>query len=257
MNELRGMHVLVTRPHPAGRQLCALIERHGGAALIFPTIAFESVPASISTLSSPDWFIFSSPQAVVEGVPVIQRAGLDCSHISFAAVGEGTANRLAAALPVHPIYPETTWDSEGLLALPALQDVQNKQIVLVRGEGGRDLLETTLLARGAKVSSLIVYRRVMPKVDVGPVAQLFQSHAIQVVVVTSGDGLRYFKQLLEPVAWEAVRAVPLIVVNDRGKKLAEDLGFRRIWIAGKASSASILSCLIQQKDMLCPTKLSN
>jgi len=41
-----------------------------------------------------------------------------------------------------------------------MQSVHQQSIVIVKGEGGRTLLETTLQARGATVQLLDVYRRV-------------------------------------------------------------------------------------------------
>ena len=73
------MHVLVTRPNPAGAELCALIVAQGMAVTHLPTIAFTAPHDShafhetIKSIGEQDWLIFVSPQAVYASVPMIRR----------------------------------------------------------------------------------------------------------------------------------------------------------------------------------------
>ncbi|WP_296815495.1 uroporphyrinogen-III synthase [Thiobacillus sp.] len=59
-------------------------------------------------------------------------------------------------------------DSEAVLALPQLQAVAGRQVVIVRGVGGRALMADTLRARGADVHFMECYRRTCPHADPAP-----------------------------------------------------------------------------------------
>ena len=51
-------------------------------------------------------------------------------------------------------------DSEGLLALPCLQDPDGQDVALVTAPQGRDLLANTLRGRGANLLRADVYARI-------------------------------------------------------------------------------------------------
>jgi uroporphyrinogen III methyltransferase / synthase len=77
---------------------------------------------------------------------------------SLFAIGSKTAETLNELGYSEVMVPEQ-FNSESLLAHPALQAVAAKDILLVKGEGGRTLIAETLTARGARVVPLEVYRR--------------------------------------------------------------------------------------------------
>ena len=76
--------------------------------------------------------------------------------IAFAP-GPGTAEALADAGIANVRIPATTFDSDGLLALPELASTsQGKRVLIFRGDGGREQLGDTLRARGAEVDYVVV-----------------------------------------------------------------------------------------------------
>ncbi|MFO7641606.1 MAG: uroporphyrinogen-III synthase, partial [Candidatus Competibacteraceae bacterium] len=88
------------------------------------------------------------------------------------------------------LRPNEGFTSEALLALPRFQRVTGQRIVIVRGEGGRDLLATTLAARGGRVVSAKVYRRERPAITPAPLLKRWEKGEIGAVVVTSNESLR-------------------------------------------------------------------
>jgi uroporphyrinogen-III synthase len=241
--------ILVTRPDPAGSALCKKIDAEGYKAIHLPTIKFafpkdgEVLRKTVALLGEQDWIIFVSPQAVLTCVPLLRDAWpIMPENVKMAAIGAGTATVLSVA-GYQAIFPENEWTAEGLLKLPAFFDIAYKRIAIVRGEGGREVIEDELIARKAQVSSVIIYRRVMPDVDMTRYIQLLKDKQIDIVTSTSCTGVENLKKMVGDSAWPYLQKVPLIVVSERIKKVAHDLGFESIHLASNASDASILKTI--------------
>ena len=156
---LHGAGVLVTRPAGSNEALRSLIERAGGAALELPVLTIEAreledIRGDLARLPAPDLAIFVSANAVECGLPAI-----DVSTVTVLAIGPATRAALERAGHPADVVPEDGFDSEALLRTAALNDVDGRHVLIVRGQGGRELLGATLRARGATVDYLAVYRR--------------------------------------------------------------------------------------------------
>ena len=214
---LAGCGVLVTRPPAQADGLCEAIENAGGTAIRFPVLSIEGrtggdIEADLGDFS-PDIVVFVSANAVTFGLPV-----LDDIDASFAAVGPATAAALSAAGRPPHIVPISGYDSEALLAEPALVDVKDKRILIVRGENGRELLADTLRDRGATVGYLPVYRRKRYRPDAEAIADLERQlleGAVDVVSVLSVETLEHLVELLPPLGRERLRETPLVAPGER------------------------------------------
>lgn len=229
---LDGHGVLVTRPARQAERLCALIEAHGGRPVRFPGVEIRDPadPAAAGALLGAandfDLLLFVSPNAVERAVPLLPRP----PRATLGAVGEGTARALRAHGLEPGILPVASADSEGLLALPALQAVRGKRILIVRGEGGRPLLGDELRARGAEVSYAEVYRRALPTVDAAPLIAAWPRQ-IRVVVATSREILDNLVTLLGATGRTLLLQTPLVVVNERLAAHARAIGVGRVVVA--------------------------
>ena len=105
--------------------------------------------------------------------------------------------------------------SEGLLALPQLQDVAGKHIVIVRGNAGRELIKQGLLARGAKVSYVQSYKRVPLPLDGQRLSDQWRAQQIQCIVVTSNEILSLLLQSLPATAQPWLAQRQWIMVSQR------------------------------------------
>lgn len=255
--------ILVTRPDPAGSALCQRLQAQGDVGMYLPTIAIEPprdlalFNSTLDKLGEQDWLIFISPQAVYAAVPAIrQRWPQLAPQTQFAGVGAGTAVALTNAGYTCTSLPKQNWGSEGLLELGFFQTIKDKKITIVRGEGGRDLLEKTLAERGAIVSHLIAYRRAIPTIDINPYLVLLKDHKIDAIVCASFQGVQHLKTMIGDGGWSDLARTPLIVVSERIKALASDLGFQRIWVAANASHQAILEIIAQRRTELCQRQQS-
>jgi uroporphyrinogen-III synthase len=229
---LSGAGVLVTRPVHQAARLCALVEAHGGRPVRFPALEIHDPldPGAAEDLlraaNAFDVVLFVSANAVERAAPHLPRP----LRPALGGVGDGTARALRAHGLDPTILPTTSADSEGLLALPALQAVRGRRILIVRGAGGRPLLGDGLRARGAEVHYAEVYRRVLPEIDVAPLIAGWRQE-VRVVVATSREVLDNLVTLLGAAGRPLLEETPLVVVNERMAAHARTLGIRRVILA--------------------------
>ena len=208
---LAGVGVLVTRPVAQAGELVAAVEAAGGRSIVFPVIEIaprspQDVASDLAGLSEPDVVIFVSRNAVEHGLAWSGGGAI-------AAVGPATASAIEAAARVVDIRPASGFDSESLLAEPALTDVRGKTIRIIRGSGGRELLATTLRERGAKVDYLEVYTRRMPRysqAEIDGVTRQLEAGEIDVAVIMSVETFRNLLALLPDSCRRALAKTRLV-----------------------------------------------
>lgn len=230
---LAGVGVLVTRPEHQAASLCRLIEAAGGTALRFPVLAIEpphapaTAAAVIDRLETFDLAIFISANAVEQGLAAVRARRAWPAALATASIGEATARALRAHGLEPAVQPAGRFDSEALLEQPALADVAGRRIVIFRGEGGRELLAATLRERGAEVVYAEVYRRALPVPDPALRADLlarWRAGGVDVVVVTSAEGLANLWALLGAEGQPLLRGSALVAASGRVLQKARDLG---------------------------------
>ena len=244
---LAGVSVLITRPAHQAEPLARLIEQAGGSAVRFPTIEIAppadpaALAAVLERLSGFDIAVFASVNAV-EQVCARLAARERSWPPRLAAFGVGRAT--VAALErcaIQAQAPAQRFDSEGLLALPALSQPAGRNVVIFRGEGGRELLAETLRARGARVTYAECYRRVRPRTDIAPVRERLGRGEIQVVCITSSEGLRNLVAMLGAGARAGLAHATIVVLSEAQAALCRREGIGAdVRIAPEASDAAIL-----------------
>jgi uroporphyrinogen-III synthase len=174
----------------------------------------------------------------------IQARGALPAHLLLACVGRGSAETLKNLGFMPALVPREHFDSEALLALPPLQNVRDKKIIIFRGETGRELLANTLRTRGAQVEYAACYRRVKPRVDAGPLLQQWMRGEVHIVTLTSVDGLRNLFDLLGAAGQDWLIKTPAVVISKRLAGVCRELGFKTTpLIAEQASDEAIIQCI--------------
>jgi uroporphyrinogen-III synthase len=245
---LAGCGVVITRPAEQSRQLAELVQANGGIPILFPLLAiaplddYSACDAVIATLERCDWAIFISTNAVQQGMPrLLQQYARPPMNLRFAAIGPSTAAELARFGVAQVLSPQHRFDSESLLALPEMQAVQGRRIMIFRGTGGRELLADKLTDRGSEVTFAECYRRINPQHDTGTLQHLWQNKQLHAVVVTSSEALRNLLDLTGSAEW--LRATPLYVNHHRIADLARYHGLR-VTVADGSGDEAMLQCLI-------------
>lgn len=238
---------LLTRPAGQGENLRAQLEALGAQCLLFPTLVIEpqlapSLTAIMADIHQMHHIIFTSANAVY---PVMPFWPSNMPQIQLFAIGPGTAKALADFQLTAQMPLNNQFNSEGLLALPQLQNVAQQKVIIFTGQDGRNLLATTLKQRQAIVQELAVYRRACPKVDIKPYIQEGQQRPITAIISTSSESLRNLWALAEAhQAWLCQQR--LIVISPTMAALAKQLGFlQEIFVAENPSDTALLKVICQ------------
>ncbi len=243
--KIKSFCVMVTRPHPEGEKLCARLRERSMEAIFFPTIEIVPLahPDFFNNISDFDKIIFISPQSVHAAASFIKNKKFQ--NVFFIAMGKGTARVLKEyGLPVNA-YPEIA-DSENLLAMSELQDLKNQKIAIVKGENGRELIRQELQKKGADVTVIDAYRRVLPSVSVDNSLDLLRKKTLNVIICTSNEGLKNLKKLLIN-AWDSLQKTKVLVISQRMQDYSYELGFQNILLAENASDAAIFERLALER----------
>jgi uroporphyrinogen-III synthase len=246
---LHGIGVLVTRPSGQAGALCELITQHEGRPIHFPTISIGSsedqdkAKRKLQSIGDYQIVIFISPNAVKYGLDFMEKKGFS-SAVKICAVGKGTAQTLSDRGVEVNVSPSGPFDSESLLAMQELTDVEGLRILIVRGNGGRRLLGDELRRRGADVEYVEVYKREIAQANPEPLIAGWEND-VDIVTATSCGILENLFSLFGEAGREKICKTPLVVVSERVKALAQELGCNRIIVANEASDQGLLSAICE------------
>ena len=243
MPPLSGLSILVTRPLAQATVLAQKITALGGEALVLPAIDIKPLQASCS--GSHDLIIFVSVNAVEHGARLINAT----ADTLIAAIGKATAAALKeAGIPAN-VLPAAGFNSEALLAHPQLNLAAESRVLIVRGRGGRELLQESFASLGCHVETLEVYERVAPAIDEQRRSELeaiWAKHGVDVVTATSVETLDNLLALLSEPGRALLAATPLVVASRRIMQAAIDRGLRgHIIVAGGADDDSVIGAVSQ------------
>jgi uroporphyrinogen-III synthase len=247
---LKGSIILVTRPVAQAMPLALLIEQQGGQAFLCPTLEIVPLPPPLDSIKIQNyqWFIFTSTNAVIYLPKADQQALLRLQPKKIAAIGKATAKALKKIGIEVDLIPSKPFNSEALLAFPALQSntINHKNILIFRGQGGRALLGNTLRQRGAKIHYRDVYKRIQPVTDtIALLIEHLKQTKISQITMTSGEALTNFVSMLEtPQNIAFALEIPLVVISQRVKTIAITLGFKKIFISESPADSAMIKTVI-------------
>ena len=236
---LDGVGVVITRPREAAEALAAALAARGARPFIFPALSIEPVPASaaldaaLERLPSCPLAIFVSANAVEHGLAAARARGAWPESAAVAAIGEATARALRNSGFSHVISPAQRHDTEALAALPELQEarVRGENVLVFRGEGGRERLKQILEARGATVTDAECYRRVRPEGDARGLLAAWARGEVHAVSALSGETLANFVAMVGDEGVERLAGAALVVPHEAVAAHGEARRFARVIVA--------------------------
>ncbi len=246
---LRGRTIMVTRPRAQAATLAGLIAERGGKPVIFPLIEISPaadpgpLQTAIACLDRYSLAIFISPNAIDFSLPLILAERGWPSGLRAVAIGPSSVTRLASYGVEQTLAPLERFDSESVLELPELQRaaVAGQRVLILRGNGGRELLAETLRERGSEVNCVSCYLRSAPDSAL-PLKTLWDSGQLDALTISSSEGLRNLVDLLDPPARAQLHTTPVFVPHQRIADLAQALGLQQV-VLTEPADAGIVAAL--------------
>ena len=237
------LSVLITRPEKAGRDLQTCLEQYGYRSYCQPFFDYqaaenlEQLLTLQKQLSSPIVIFISV--AAVEFAEKLMQISLWSAPI-FIAVGSATQQALKA-LGINALVPDKH-DSDGVLALLPLKNVQNKNVMIVRGDGGRELIADALRQRGAAVHYFESYRRVWRNYP-QKIIKTWHQQEINCILITSNALLEFIVNLIKDSDPYWQQQCLWVVASQRIAENAKNMGIQRVVNANGANTTAIIRAL--------------
>jgi uroporphyrinogen-III synthase len=239
--------VVLTRPVGRARSLAAPLAARGfkvvalpGSSISAPEDASTAL-RGLATARRADAVIFLSPAAVTSAFRIHPSLNF-ARHVRVFAPGPGTK----AALARHGVIascPVARYDSEGLLALPALHDIQGRSIVLIGAPGGRERLPVALRRRGALVEWVHVYSRRAARLDRRHFSRLAALPRALISVWSSLDAIRHLIHSLPPGEVRRLQQAPAVASSERIAEALHAHGFEQTALAGSARPVDLTAAV--------------
>lgn len=239
------MRVLLTRPEGRNQSMAEALNDRQIPFIVTPlleVVATEDIdsPKAIDAFNHAHIVIFISTNAVEYAAKALNNQFP--TSAKYYAVGKATYLALKA-LGIEAIEaPAECQQTEGLLTLPSLHNLDEKNLTIVRGVGGRETLAQQLTARGANVNYWQVYQRTCPAIDKTIILSWQQQH-IDTIVVTSGEVLFNLVTLVPKELFAWLHACHIIVPSSRVHEQAIQAGFTQVTNAQAANSNAVLIAL--------------
>ncbi|MDV6316549.1 uroporphyrinogen-III synthase [Idiomarina sp. HP20-50] len=244
MNPTTPKAVLLLRPGSAPDAFTRQLKQAGREYFVHSFIEIEPLTVNkeqLRRLKQQHW----------DGIVIVSRnaahyaakAGFTGIPSRYYAVGPGTASFAARHLNTPVSCPAFMHQSEGLLELSELQKLHDQNWLIIRGEGGRELLADALRARGASVDYWEVYRRKQLTMNNPELIQQWIK-SVGTIVVTSAEQLGYFLSSMPHSAQTWLDNCQWIVPSHRLKGLIPFGQSDNIKVTGSAADAILMNALI-------------
>jgi uroporphyrinogen III methyltransferase/synthase len=254
--------VVLTRPAGQSEALAGMLRDARVATVEFPLIEIAATDdagplrAALASLEKYALVVFVSPNAVDHAFA--SHDAIWPHALPVGVVGPGSVAALAKHGVEAPAYQVISpgaasddngdgarFDSEALYsALEAsLGDnaFEDRRVLIVRGDGGREWLAERLREAGAEVETVAAYRRLVPEPSIGAWSRVHallsgESAAPHVWLVTSSEGVRNLAELahdhLTASEQTHLKRAMFVAPHPRIAETARALGFDSITVSG-------------------------
>jgi uroporphyrinogen-III synthase len=243
-----GWYVISLRPQGEHASLRRAAAAHGARLIALSPWklrlhADDATRAALQVALDAPRVLFTSPVAVRAAVALLEFHPR--SDQTWIAVGSGTARALRHA-GVDRVQSPARMDSEGLLELPALQELTGLDVGLVTAPEGRGLLASALRERGARLLRADVYARESITLSPSALRRLRALQAPALLALTSEGALRHVLAQAPADLLAQLRAAPAIAASERLQRIARESGFTDVGLAEGPRPRQLLAAMARR-----------
>ena len=246
---LHGWTVVSLRPRGQHAAVRAAAARHGARVLGISVIAIarcndDATRRALAVATACPIVLVTSPNAVAAAhalQPLAARPGQ-----RWLAVGAGSRAALAR-VGVDAGAP-ARMNSEGLLAMPELQQVGGAAVGFITAPGGRGRIATVLQERDARIVRADVYERqpaVIPPAAWKRLQAALATPERVLLLASSGEALAGLLAQASPAIRAGLVAAAVAVPGERLATVARAAGFARVVVAQSPRPAALLRAAAQ------------
>ncbi len=208
---------------------------------ISPAHDIDTIKHTMAKLSDYDVIIFVSRNAANYSQPYWPATAKQ--HGRIIAIGPSTA--AAVNRFTHTDNIPTHFSSNGILALPNLQDINNQSILICCGSNHNPALDQSLQERGASVKPLCCYQVEPTTIDTMCTLQQLATQLPYVIITTSRHLLQLtLNAFMIPDSQSWLQQQTLLVITKEQIQYARQRGFTgNILLSQSAQSSDILTAI--------------
>ena len=259
---LTGQRVLVTRPaHQAAQQIQQLRDC-GATPIPLPLLAIHPIEATdpryhllktqMMNIDEYQIIICVSPNAAKLAIEWIDEYWPQLPvGIEWLAIGGKTEAMLNdAGIPAK--RPAEGFNSEAMLTMPTLTELNGAKVLILRGDGGRATLAEGLSQRGAIVTYANLYDRCCPTYEDTLIQSTIYQSSLTSILITSGEALDNFVTVVkgrqQQFSINSLLSLYLVVPSERIAEKARTIGFTTIMVAQGPDDESMIKALTLAND---------
>jgi uroporphyrinogen-III synthase len=247
MASLADRRILVTRPRGSASKLAEKLEAEGAETISIPAIelappaSFCALDAALVTLSSYDWLLLTSANAVEAMMNRARLLRVRPYARRIAAIGPATARAvvesgLARAVDLVP----SRFVAEGLVEA-LLPHAPGARMLLVRAAVAREVLPDQLVQAGAELTVVEAYRTVVPRESVEAVAAFRGPRPPDAIPFTSASAAQNLQALLDAAGVSLPPETMLASIGPVTSLAMREMG----WKPAVEASEATLDALVQ------------
>ena len=231
---LFGKKIVVTRARSQASDLVELLSELGADCLECPTIKvvppddIKPLDRAIKSISSYDWFVFTSVNGVKFFFDRLFGQNLDVrslGNIKTAVIGPATCKRLFKFGIKSDILPESYRAESVVKAFEGI-DLKGKKILIPRAKDARPVLPVELKKMGALVDEVTAYHTINVPESAEILLSNLMEKRVDLVTFTSSSTVKNFKSLIPQDQFAALmKNITIACIGPITADTAKELGF--------------------------------